>query len=267
MGKQNNEYRQENALIDFLYKDNDLINSFYSQMFNGDLTGIAKSEISADQLSAQMNAGVAVLGGKMDAMHSNTENIRQAINPRDAKVIQLIENLNLSKIDLSNTESNSIVAIEGSLLFRSFDFLNKLIPMMNESNMVPQFNEPLIPNTKNKNNKKSYTWGKFIMQFLNMLPYGLEMELKTQSNEQALCILKEEFLTISSTDLLRSYGSTLPGAWTIIGIIDETVQSNLKSENELKNMLDEANKIMTSFILNDKSKIIRPIAIYRKLIF
>lgn len=42
MGNKEKEFKQEDTMIDFLYKDTKLIDSFYSQLFGGNLTLVKK---------------------------------------------------------------------------------------------------------------------------------------------------------------------------------------------------------------------------------
>ena len=264
------ETTEKNVVIDFLYKDIDLINSFYSQLFGGNLTKISKTEVAADEVSNEMKASITVLSGKSNSKKSTNRNMQKEFDPLDTKIIDFLESLNLPETNLSSSKNNSIVSVKGSTLLRSFEILNKLIPMICEGNLVPEFNVPFNENAKGKN--RNFTNGKFLSKLLDVMPYGLELELKTNNGECASCVLKDKFLTISSTDLLRVYGSNLPGEWTVVGIIDESIKSdqqnnNIVSNNDFKNLIDSANQAITILLGEGTKKIIRPIVIYREVYY
>lgn len=261
--KEESNSREKITLIDFLYKDSDLINSFYSQIFGGDIESIAKSEMATDEATNNVELGlIGTVGLNNQTRSSKDMGILQNINPHDHKVIKLIETFNLEQTSLSNASTGTLIAVKGQLIFRNYDVINKLLPFLGDNNLIPDFNTPI---DTTKKGKKTLTLGKVMDKVLSMIPYGLEFELQTIENENAICILKEEYLTISPNDLMRAYGVNIPSEWTTIGIIDSPIKSPIKSFNQFKNAIDEATKSLTTLVLGEEQTIIRPIAIYRKL--
>ena len=102
MGNETNTNREKIALIDFLYKDENLISSFYSQLFGGDLTALQKAEISADETNSTIDGNAAFIKGGISSKRNNSQGLTQNINPYDYKIIELLEELNLTKTLLSN---------------------------------------------------------------------------------------------------------------------------------------------------------------------
>lgn len=263
MGKNERKDRQKITLIDFLYKDTNLINSFYSQIFGGDLTGLTKSEVATDEVNSLLEGNVGVIKGNGSAKHSNTRNITQNINPYDSKVIELLEAFNLEKTTLNSAVSGSIIAIDGKLTYRNFDIISQIIPFISKNNLVPDFDKPLDPNARGKS--KQNTMGSMIQDIMKLLPYGLEFGLDSLSNETATCILKQECLTISPDDLFRSYGNSIPNSWTVIGILDLTEIREITNPTEFKSIIDMSSAAFSAIALTQNTNVIRPIAIYRKL--
>lgn len=264
MGKQEQlENSEEITLIDFLYKDTNLINSFYSQIFGGDLTALTKSEISADENSNDLTGSIKLVKGSKLTKHSNTENTTKNINPYDSKVVELLHQFNLDILPLKDAHGGSIIAIKGQLIYRNYDIIDKMLPFISKSKLVPEFDKPIDPNARGKN--KNNTVGKTIQAFIDMIPYGLEFAVETNTNETATCIINKEHLTISPDDLFRAYGNSLPGSWTIIGLLDITENRVDDSNQEFKGFIDIANSAFASTVLENNANVIRPIAIYRKL--
>jgi hypothetical protein len=265
MGEQE-QYKnsEEITLIDFLYKDTNLINSFYSQIFGGDLTAVSRSEISADEISNNMGGSIKLVSGSASSKHSDSQNITKNINPYDYKVLELLEQFNLSIHSLSEAHSGSIIATSGTLIYRNYNIIDQIFPFIEKNKLIPEFNTPINPKARGKN--RNNTLGKVIQDIIKMIPYGLEFSVETTTNETATCIINKEHLTISPDDLFRSYGNVIPSVWTIIGILDITkLNTTDNTQQDFKNIIDGTNSAFASMVLKDNTNVIRPIAIYRKL--
>lgn len=264
MGNKEKEFKQEDTMIDFLYKDTKLIDSFYSQLFGGNLTLVKKTSTEENESNKVANIGMAIAKGELSHKKNDSKEMTNNINPHDYKIKILLDALNLNKSTLLDPETTgTIVAVEGNLIFRNYDTINKLIPFMAANNLLKNLNISLDPNAKGKN--KSLTIGKMITQIFQLLPYSLEFELCTDNNKNATCILKEDALTISPDDILRSYGANIPSSWIVVGIIDFPIKLKKKSSNDFKKTIDEATDAFSDFIIDRVSPVIRPIVIYRKL--
>jgi hypothetical protein len=259
--------RKKITIVDFLYKDMNLINSFYSQMFQGSISSITKTEISATTSVNEGNLNLGVAGGKLSSDQSESQSIASNINPLDSIVLDLIEALNVHTFDgkLAEHNDNSLVSIKGNLIFRDYKIISDILPMITNSNLVPEFSQPVNPNAKSKT-EKAFTLGKLMQNIINIIPHGLEFEIVTEDRENIIAIIEEEFLTIKPNDLIRAYGDVIPNQWTIIGIIDRTNKTEIKSKSQFKNGVDEVTKAFYQAMGNNENGfIIRPVVIYRKI--
>lgn len=266
MGNEKIEHGQ-NYVIDFLYKDMSLINSFYSQYFNGVFNSITKKEISSDGTNKEAKAGLSGLfSGKVSSNESINRAIESNINPLDALIIELVGALELNTFEgnLDKIEENGIYKLEGQIMFRDYSIIKDLVPMISQSNLVPEFNQPMNPNSKGKERK--FTNGMMIQKMLSALPFGLEFEVITEKKEHITAIIKDEFLTIKPSDLIRMYGLTFPNEWTIIGILDRASSIQFESQSQIKSCIDSVTQVCYD-LLNEESYgyTIRPIVIYRKI--
>lgn len=266
MGDEKIGYRQ-NYVIDFLYKDMSLINSFYSQHFNGTLSSIVKKEMSCDESSQEGNVGLGgIFGGKVSSNESINKAIESNIDPMDVVIIELMNALQVKIFDesLENIDDSGIFGLKGNLMFRNYNVINDLLPIITDSNLVPEFNNPVNPNAKGKDRK--FTMGKMIQKFISVLPFGLEFEILTKNEEHVTAIIKDEYLTIKPSDLIRMYGLTLPGEWTAVGILDKASPVKFNSKSEFKNSIDIVTELYYQSMNEDSSGyILRPIVIYRKV--
>ncbi|WP_123053104.1 hypothetical protein [Clostridium sp. JN-1] len=265
MGKQEQyENSEEITLIDFLYKDTNLINSFYSQIFGGDIMTLSKSEICADESSNNIGGSIKIASGSTSSKRSDTQNITKNINPYDYKVLELLQRFNLTIHSLSDAHEGSIIATKGKLTYRDYNIIDQIFPFIEKNKLVPEFNTPINPNMRGKN--KNNTLGKAIQDIIKMIPYGLEFSVETTTDETATCIINKEYLTISPDDLFRSYGNIIPSIWTIIGILDVTELNTINNmTEEFKGIIDGTNSVFASMVLKNNANVIRPIAIYREL--
>lgn len=265
MGKEK-EREQKITLVDFLYKDLNLINSLYSQIFQGTLNSITKTEMSSDVITNEANLSAGFIGGKLTSNETVNETITSNINPLDSLILDLIEALDIESVkdSLINLKTGSIQAVNGTLMIRDYKVINDLLPVMSESNMIPGFSDPVNPNAKGKD--RNFTIGKMIQKLISIMPFGLEFEVITNNNEHIAAIVKEEYLTIKPNELLRAYGLTLPSEWVVVGILDKVQPSNYASKSQFKSGIDEMTKLYYSSINDGNSEyIIRPIVIYRKI--
>ncbi|KOC50002.1 hypothetical protein ADU88_04215 [Clostridium botulinum] len=242
-----------------------LINSFYSQYFNGRVNSIVKKELSADTCAKEVKTGLGnFLGAKCASNQTLNEAIESNIDPLDVIVLDLIEALNISIVDdLSTVETGSIVTLKGKLMFRNYNVINGLLPIISEANIVPEFNQPFNADAKGKDRK--FTVGKLMEKIVSIMPFGLEFEI-ISNEEHIAAIVKDEYLTIKPDDLIRTYGLTFPDEWTIIGIFDKAPLIQLNSDSQFKSGIDEITEYYYK-TMNESSSgyTIRPIVVYRKI--
>lgn len=261
MGRRNQE--EEKVVVDFLYKDNELVNSFYSQLFLGNTTMVKKNQGRSEKVSGDVKAGIGPINGTTSAEKDTYKDMTETIIPHDYKIIQLLEELDLIPNDkIENLKPGSIVSIRGELTFRDYDCLNKLIPFMAETDFIAELNKTLAPNMKGK---KKITYRSLLTQMLKLIPYGLEFELVTDNEEFATCILNENSLSIKPNDMNRAYGPKIPSIWNVVGIIDYPEKLKKKSKSQIKSSLDEITQAFSTMLLDTAMPTIKPIVIYRKI--
>lgn len=256
--------KQQLTLIDFLYKDESLINAFYSQIFGGDLQSIVKNELSLDETSSTTGTNNKFFTTLSSTKESTNQGISSSIKPLDDKAIDLLKALNLSLSSIADTNTGSLIAIKCNLVFRNFEQLNNVIPLLESGGLIPDFNKPV--NSAAKGKERNFTYGKLVSKMLSLMPHGLEFEAYTTTRERATCILKDDSLSINSNDLLRAYGKSIPGEWTVIGILDKHYTSAIESKNDFKKSVDAMTDVISTLINDTSMSVIRPIAIYRNLI-
>lgn len=262
MGKKTTE--EKLSLMEFLYKDTELISSLYSQLFGGDLESV--SRLAATSEECNIDAGVNLYVAKANSLTKDiaTEELVKNIISKDDKVIELFSELNLKECTkaLNNYKSGKIIKLEGNLYFRNLDTLKNVLPLLNKLGYIPSiFTEDDTPEIKDL----------FVDFISKSLPHGLEFEVVTNSSEKAICCVNENYLINDINHISKNYTNKYIGKWTIIGILDNIspITNNYKynSSEEFRKGLDEVEESVLSIIYPKESSkyVIKPIIIYRNL--
>ncbi|RKD22415.1 hypothetical protein SAMN02745883_00739 [Caminicella sporogenes DSM 14501] len=256
-------------LIYFMYKDIEMINSFYSQVFSGNLIGINKSSSSEIAVSTELSSELKVFNAAKNTNDMNSQAIEHNIDPHDSKIIDLFNELsnNLEEKSLEEYENGQLIKLKGSIKIRNLDAIQNALPIMESLGLLEELKTPLdFPHKKNK----KYNLYKLIKETFNLIPKGIELEIKTSYNENIIGLIKEEYLTYKSTDLLKVFGSTLPGEWEMIGIITKRNKNNytFTSKSMYRQATDELSTLLNEFINSDGPEYaIIPVVIYKNVIY
>lgn len=278
MGKNENGKSKIPTLIDILYRDTSIINSLYAQLFSGNITQV-HSEMSATVETNHSVEGslpfVKFVGGDHDI---TLEKTTSQIDPHDAKIIELFNTIGISvnTKPLYDCANGEVVLLTGSILLRNIDILKSCLPLLSSLGILNNTEESFkqtLGDTGLKTISKALdtrNFAKTLEKIFDLLNFPLHIEIQTINDEVAMCPLNEQYLCISSKDLLSIYGPLIPGEWSVIGILLRVEPAKSYKITNPKNMRQVAD-----FIQNELRKfanegapefIIKPIVIYQKLI-
>jgi hypothetical protein len=124
------------------------------------------------------------------------------------------------------------------------------------------------PNTSSKEKKKIKSEIKPIVELLKLIPFGLEIEIKTENEESVIGPIKEEYLEDNHNDLLRIYGNHIPGKWYVLGIFSssELTEKQISLASNMRDSLDEFGQAIRE-IYSSGNYAITPILIFRELMY
>lgn len=256
---------EQNELIEFLYKDMDYIESFYSQIFQGNLSKVSKNSVSKESNNTQLKGSVGIAGGEIRSNSENEEQILEEINPHDSKILKLFEELDIKSCNkMQESILYGINIFNGTLEITDYDILKEQFDFMDTSGLLEmafKFSDVKIPDAGGFDNSQLINLINMVVKFQ---PNGCDFILKLPNKEHMIVPLKKEYLTMKSTDIYRIYGSNIPGTWSVMGVLNTSTKT--KSENELSDMLmGVQSEIKEIFKAKTPSHILKPIAIYRKL--
>ncbi|SHH54005.1 hypothetical protein SAMN02745135_01124 [Caloranaerobacter azorensis DSM 13643] len=265
------------SLIDFLYRDVNLINSLYAQAFRGNLLLIQKNQQSSLESNSSFGTDIKLAQLKSEGKEIDTDSISKNIDPHDAKIIDLFNELSIPVHDtsLEYCKDGQLVLIKGNLKIRNLDTIKNSLPVIEALGIFDELNFSLdldnLPKKKNKKNGKN-KFSNFIKRILELMPSGIELEVNTKYGEKIVGPIKEKFLSQSSNDILRVFGTNIPGEWSVIGIINKlpgySTDYTDDMNNNLRDIADIISQALSQSLNNDPHQFaITPIIVYRELIY
>jgi len=255
--------KSRTTLIDLFYQDTARLTSFYSQIFQGNLLSITKEEQASTTTENALEAGVQIVKGAKSSGATTSRRISQEFEPHDQRILLLLEELglNVESGALRNVPDNTLALIEGQMFVRNYTAIKEALPSMLESNLLDStlpaslFQKPGKPTKK----QERLAW----RSILSILPAGIEFEIKTARGETAIGSLKPDCLSDDPSDLLRLWGTCLPGTWRVLGIKNCIVQSKITARDEMRQMVDAFADAMRAMYASPTNLAISPILIYR----
>lgn len=263
-------YHQENQekLIDFLYKDQESIDSLYAQLFQGKIESIVKQESSLDKETSFIGSDVKFVAANTGSESSTNESMSFNISPHDHRIIQLLENLDLDlfKSSLNGVNDNKLICVKGDILIRNTALMHEILGLSDLFSGIPgfeRFNQPFTSTKKGK----PVTFIDAIKRMTSLIPKGIEMDIYLSQECIIYASLIESYISPSFKVLLDSYANTLPKDCYIIGVINKRRTSSITSKSQLKAPLDEVSKALLKLINSDDSYhyTLKPLIIYRYL--
>lgn len=261
MGKKTTE--EKLPLMEFLYRDSELIGSLYSQVFGGDLQGVSQLAGTSEESHVDGGVNLGFANSKLLTKDVINEQIVKNIISKDEKIIDLFSELDIKecKKPLNNYSNGKILKIEGDIYFRNLDTFKNILPLINNLGFIPKniFSD-----------RDSDETIEMLVDFIsNSLPGGLEFELVTSRFEKLNCFIDEKFLINNINNIAKSYTSKYLGKWIVIGIFDN-VKPNINhcssTSGSIRKGIDETEEALFSIVYDDETSfVLKPIIIYRLL--
>ena len=246
------ESEERENLVDFLYKDNYRIDSYMAQLLDGAVRSVKQQENTSHGSSHSIGVFKYQYGKNNLTSALNEYNI----DPHDHNVVILLSSLDLEPIYTAPPDEcmGKLVHLQGSLSIRDFNLFNDLIPTFTK-------NASLLGQSAKEAKKIKSIWE--IIE--KIAPMNIELECELADGTILRGILKEEYLLTAYRDIVSLYGTTLPGIWNVIGILDKSVNSSITSKG-IRSAMDNM-AVAASALYNDsysKTTVI-PVLIYREL--
>lgn len=242
----------------------------------------------------------SVLGSNAKNVTSESEeqHIQKTKKSLDDAIIDLLSKLGIApqRNNFSKTCANLNI-VTGNISLNNYNLIAKIIPILQNGNILfdNEISEKVmlkkqIDLLKSFTSKKKEIKEKIAMlediyytqqmkvikdemiydnlqAIVPFLPKGLGFTIKTSDGTILGGSLKTDYLIDSEEDILMNYGSTLPGEWNILGIIDFNNSSSepIDSPDIINNLSASMNLSLGKIFPQNKNATIIPLLIYREL--
>lgn len=269
MGKTNLNEQQSSEpiqikpeLVDFLYIDSERVDSFISQTKNGTLRSISKTNAASQGSSTNtgLTADIKILkgtiGGKeqIDNTISSTENY----DPFHKQVIDLINTFSYDEIDPNSYNEAKLGFISGNVVIRNLSLFTDLVPVI--------FAHKNVFGVTDKSAKDNI---RAMSDLIKASPGTIDLTVTTANGDKISGTIIEEYLKIPMGNILKNYGTALPGKWAVIGIFDTTLPpiqvddaSDLDTNSTVEGLVDTYSTTIKTFFASSITKVI-PLVIFR----
>ena len=240
-------------IIDFLYIDKERADSFISQLRSGTLRSVTKNIGTSEDFSISAKGSMAVASGSMDRKTQSSTSAAEQYDPYHSQLIQLLEDLEITPLAAIPEQCEGhLVLLQSHVKIRDLATIKTIFPLMMK-------NEKLFGQNMDKS-------AKVAMRAINDLLQALSDSITISVQFDGINItgtLKESGLTISQTDLMKTYGANIPGEWYVLGIMDSTSAAiPQNSVSTFEDAIDLCSMAMSSLYSSSPYKII-PILIFR----
>lgn len=255
-----NSVLEEVSLIDILYKDEYRIDSYLAQMMSRILkrSKIQRTESQTD--TKKVESSLKIIGGSYSDVGETTVMEENRFVPHDRNVITLLELLNLEPQELLHGDFvGRLICLKGRLAVRDFRKFTEILPVMAENSQL--FNIDTEEAKKVEKVKKTFD------ALAKIIPMNVEAEIVLKDNSIVRGILKEKYLLTAYQDIIATHGTSLPGIWCIVGIIDTLNKSThpTKPPGFRKSMDDFSAVAETLYREENPKYTITPFLIFRGL--
>lgn len=248
---------EEKALVDFLYVDKERADSFISQIRNGTLRSVTKTNISSKTTSKTGKGNIGVASGQYTNTNKTENRAAEQYDPYHSQLLNLLNDLETQPLEkLPDEVIGRLVLIEAPIVIRNITTIKALLPLYLK-------NDSLLSQKVDDVKKKNLT---MINEVLQQMSDSISLSIHFDNN-LIIGTLKESGLAIKQDDLMRTYGVNIPGKWFVLGILDSSISTSPDTIlNSLEGIVDILSVAVNNMYSSSKYKIV-PVLIFRIINF
>lgn len=271
-----NENQESASVFDFLYHDNRRIASFLAQFEAvGHLQQISqidstqKGEKEETRTSGNVNIP-GTLGLKRESERegsaSFTEGSTRIYDPFWAnarRFLDLLEERELIRRDLETASIGQFVLATGFLGIQDLAMFKEAWKLSSIQRQVKSGSSgKKISNmtaAQRLEAKSQQENSDLMLDMLQILPHAIHARMLTRQNENTQliwCTLKEEYLVAPASDIMLTYGETMSGKWSIIGILSAHPEYLTP---DLSQQFDSDDLGFTQSVVGQLTKVLAPV--------
>lgn len=264
-------------LYDFLYHDSRRIASFLSQFDNnGLLTGLTKAESASKNAKRGKKVGLGgeapLLGGakvefELSPSEAGSESTERAYDPFWVNARQFLSTLTERKMiqpDIGEANIGQFVRATGYLSIHD-------LAMLKEAWKAPSIQRKLkggaglgqkmgnMTSAQKAAAREQQENTDLFLDMIQIMPHTVHARLLTKVGENAglvWCTLNQDNLVAPASDIALTYGDTMSGKWSIIGILSAYPEFLTP---DLSQQYDNDDFGLTQSVIGQVSKLLAPI--------
>lgn len=256
MGKEkasDTQVLSEQSLIDFLYVDKERADSFISQIRNGTLRSATKTTGTSEGSSISAKGSVKV--AEASTSHTNMSKAKAAeeYDPYHSQLIQLLNDLGVEPTDnLPVTCAGKLMLMRSQIKIHDFESIKSIMPIMSKNLSAFGF----------KADRSTRDMMRMLAEIISQMSDSISLTLDV-NGINVTGTLKSAGLSITQSDIGRTYGIRMPGEWYTLGIVDTV---DIPAQPLIASTIEDAIDIVSSatgkFFSQTRYKVI-PILVFR----
>lgn len=203
------------ALLNFLYKDIDLANSLYAQMFNGLMQSIEQAAKSEDSQVVTGKMSCAVAGGGLESKTLTGNGRTEKTNPHDTIFIDVLKYLEPHyKTKIDTTNPGDVLFAQGMLYILD----NEMFKLSFETFGIKALEA--LPDVK-----KNKQFGKMIIDYMKKIIDYPKKDSKyillSPQGKEITGIVKNESMSDSIASVMMKFGPFPINPVYMVGIVED----------------------------------------------
>lgn len=212
------ESQNTDLLYDYFYLDSERIKFLISQLNNGGIqisfkTVKSSSDKSSQNASAKIPFVQAGLSSEDSASKSSEKSFDSTFS-HPLNLLSVLQEQGMLKNSLSECNLGDIVVINGAMgvfdtkmVVDAFPFIKKIMGTA-------------IKEKGKKPDKDTQNTLKHSTDILSLLPTSTQIDFKDTENNAVWMSVNAQNLSINTGDIVLKYGSSIPGSWYVLGVVD-----------------------------------------------
>jgi len=265
------------SVFDFLYHDSRRIASFLSQFDdNGHLTGLTKAETAAKSAKRGKKIGLGgespLLGGakvefELSPSEAGSESLERVYDPFWTNARQFLDVLterNMIQRDIGNASIGQFVLATGYLSIQDLAMFKEAWKTQSIQRRI-KAGVGIGAKTGNMTAaqkavaREQQENAEMFLDMIQIMPHAVHARLLTAIGDGAglvWCTLNQDYLVAPASDLTLTYGDTMSGKWSIIGILSAYPEYLTP---DLSQQFNDDDLGLTHSIVGQVSKMLAPI--------
>lgn len=253
--------KKEDSVYDFLYIDTKRIGLLLSQFgSDGIITELVRATDATSETGGKLDLKIVGINQKEG---KKTGLVRKFDPQWLIPLLFLKEAQKIIARDIEAARIGQLVLMSGSLTISDLSILRLLwdVQFVQQSMVqgaeidpsaaeflmqLPQLSQsPKLPRPRQKRDRDTRTPDRppanpileqvrGLLEIIKVMPHGIMATLERKPDQKLWCSLRDEWMIVSSSDLMLNHGSTISGEWNVVGVLDARPEGAGNSSDDVQ---------------------------------